>query len=104
MKTRNRNSQLSYQFHVVCERGHEQDVKELAASGSWSEEVSLVGIRSRVVDLRWSRLIIEVAAERITDDWIERFIRKLAAERGIANVTMKSIPRVKASQPTTEAC
>lgn len=104
MKAKILNSQPSYQFHVVCERGHEQDVKVLVSNGSWNEEVSLLGIRCRVVDLRWSRLIIEVAAERITDSWIEAFIRRLAAGRGIVNITMKFGARSVASQPATEAC
>jgi hypothetical protein len=104
MKEKKLNAQLSYQFHVVCERGHEQDVKVLVASGAWGEGVSLQGIRCRVVDLRWSRLIIEVAAERITDSWIEAFIRRLAVGRGIVNITMKFGARSVASRPATEAC
>jgi hypothetical protein len=103
MRKSQKSSSRCYQFQVTCERGREDEVKRIASQCLWTEEIALLGIRVRAVDVRWTKLTIVVAAEHIADMWIEDLIRKLAVERGVVNVSLKFVGVTTNSLAATEA-
>jgi hypothetical protein len=97
------DSRVTFQFQITCERGREQDLKLLVSQSIWDDEVALVGIRGRALDVRWTKMVVEVAAEQIMDDWIERFIRRVATEPGVVDIGMKFVGRAASQELATEA-